>query len=76
MHLLLFILLIGDAAGYLADRQMDVPAAVALGVAGAAVGWVVLRFLVAGSGRVALGVGAVIGAALQSRAWQMDGPRR
>lgn len=80
MPMLLFIAVIGAAAGFLATRlmrvQTDVPTTVALGMAGAALGWVVLRFLVAVSGWVAMFVGAVIGAVLLIRAWQMYGPRR
>lgn len=80
MPMLLFILIIGAAAGFLATRimrvQTDVPTTIALGIAGAAVGWLVLRFLVAVSGWVAWFVGAVIGAVLLIWAWQRYGPRR
>lgn len=79
MPMLLFILIVGAAAGFLATRlmkvQTDVPTTVALGMAGAALGWVVLRFLVAISGWVAWFVGAVAGAMLLIWLWGRLRPR-
>jgi uncharacterized membrane protein YeaQ/YmgE (transglycosylase-associated protein family) len=80
MHTLLLIAIIGPAAGFLATRfmkvQTDVPTTVALGIGGAALGWVLLRFLVAVTGWIAWFVGAVAGAMLLIWAWQRYGPRR
>lgn len=80
MPMILFIVIIGAAAGFVATRMMDlrtdVPTTVALGVAGAAVGWVALRFLVAITGWVAMAVGAVLGAMLLIWLWKTYGPRR
>lgn len=74
MPTILALIIIGAAAGFLATRlmrvQLDVISTVALGVAGALVGWFVLRFLVAVSGWVAGFVGAVIGAMLLIWLWQ------
>jgi uncharacterized membrane protein YeaQ/YmgE (transglycosylase-associated protein family) len=65
---LLFLIIIGAAAGYLATRLMRVevglPAMLAVGILGALIGGFVLRVLLALSG-VAVGfVGAVLGAML------------
>lgn len=74
MPTILALIIIGAAAGFLATRlmrvQLDVISTVALGVAGALVGWFVLRFLVAVSGWVAGFVGAVIGAMLLIWLWK------
>ena len=65
---LLFLIIIGAAAGYLATRLMRVevglPAMLAVGILGALIGGLILRMLLAVSG-VAVGfVGAVLGAML------------
>lgn len=74
MPTILFLVIIGAAAGFLATRfmrvQLDVVTTVALGVAGALVGWFVLRALVAVTGWVAGFVGAVIGSMLLIWLWQ------
>lgn len=74
MPTILALIVIGAAAGFLATRfmrvQLDVITTVALGVAGALVGWFVLRALVAVTGWVAGFVGAVIGAMLLIWLWQ------
>lgn len=74
MPTILALIVIGAAAGFLATRfmrvQLDVIMTVALGVAGALVGWFVLRALVAVTGWVAGFVGAVIGAMLLIWLWQ------
>lgn len=74
MPLLLFIIIIGAAAGFLATRVMrveaDVPTTIGIGVVGAVVGWVLLRFLVAITGWVAMFIGAVLGAMLLIWAWR------
>jgi uncharacterized membrane protein YeaQ/YmgE (transglycosylase-associated protein family) len=74
MPVLLLIVIIGTAAGFLATRfmrvQPDVPTTVVIGVAGSAIGWVVLRFLVTVTGWVAMFAGAVIGAVLLIWLWR------
>ncbi|MCB6177678.1 GlsB/YeaQ/YmgE family stress response membrane protein [Rhodobacter sp. Har01] len=60
------LIIIGAAAGYFATRFMkletDVPTTVAIGIFGALIGGVVLRFLVSLLGAVAGFVGAFLGA--------------
>ncbi len=79
MPMILFIVIIGAAAGFLATRlmkvQADVPTTVAIGVVGSVVGWLILRVLVAVTGSVAMFVGAVLGAVLLLWLWQRFGPR-
>lgn len=74
MPMLLFIVIIGAAAGFLATRLMevrtDVPTTIAIGIAGAAFGWLILRILVAVTGWVAMFVGAVLGAVLLIWLWR------
>ncbi len=70
---ILALVIIGAAAGFLATRlmrlQTDVPTTVVIGVAGALIGGLVLRFLVTVTGLAAGFVGAVIGAVLLIWAW-------
>ncbi|MEH7827333.1 GlsB/YeaQ/YmgE family stress response membrane protein [Gemmobacter denitrificans] len=70
----MLILIIGAAAGFLATRfmrvQMDVITTVALGVAGAAASWVVLRLLVRLTQSGLMFVGAVLGAMALIWVWQ------
>ncbi|WP_096784429.1 GlsB/YeaQ/YmgE family stress response membrane protein [Rhodobacter sp. CZR27] len=74
MTLYLMLLIVGAAAGFLATRFMrleaDVPTTVAIGMAGAVVGWLVLRVLMALTGALALFVGAVAGAMLVIWLWR------
>lgn len=76
---ILLIVIIGAAAGFLATRFMrvnaDVPTTVVIGIAGAVIGWVVLRILIAVTGWVAMFAGAVIGAMALIWAWRVYGPR-
>jgi uncharacterized membrane protein YeaQ/YmgE (transglycosylase-associated protein family) len=71
---ILALVIIGAAAGFLATRlmrlQTDVPTTVVIGVAGALIGGLVLRFLVTVTGLAAGFVGAVIGAVLLIWAWR------
>lgn len=71
---ILILIVIGAAAGFLATRfmrvQTDVPTTIAIGVGGALVGWLILRFLVSITGWVAGFVGAVIGAMALIWLWQ------
>jgi uncharacterized membrane protein YeaQ/YmgE (transglycosylase-associated protein family) len=75
MPMFLLIVIIGAAAGFLATRFMrlhtDVPTTIAIGVAGAVIGWVALRILVAVTGWLAMFLGAVIGAMLLIWLWRM-----
>jgi uncharacterized membrane protein YeaQ/YmgE (transglycosylase-associated protein family) len=63
---ILFLLVIGAAAGFLATRVMRVEmgtlATVMIGVAGALIGGMVIRLLLAATGAVAGFVGAILGA--------------
>ena len=74
MPMILFIVIIGAAAGFLATRFMrieaDVPTTIAIGVVGSVVGWLVLRILVTITGALAMFVGAVLGAVLLLWLWQ------
>lgn len=68
------LMIIGAAAGFLATRfmkvQTDVPTTIVIGVAGALVGGMVLRFLIALTGWMAGLVGAVLGAILLIWLWK------
>ncbi len=74
------LIIIGAAAGFLATRLMkieaDIVTTVAIGIFGALIGWVVLRFLLALTGMAAGFVGAVLGAMLLIWLWQTYGPKR
>ncbi len=74
MPMLLLIVVVGAAAGFLATRamrlQVDVPTTIAIGIAGSVLGWLVLRVLVAITGWLAMFVGAVIGAMLVIWLWR------
>lgn len=74
MPIMLFIVIIGAAAGFLATRFMrieaDVPTTIAIGVVGSVVGWLILRILVTITGTLAMFVGAVLGAVLLLWLWQ------
>jgi len=63
---IVFLIIIGAAAGFLATRLMnvntDVPTTIAIGVLGALVGGLLLRFLLMLTGIAAGFVGAVLGA--------------
>ena len=74
---LVALLIICAAAGFLATRLMkieaDIPTTVAVGVIGALVGGLVLRFLTMVGGWMAGFVGAVAGAALILALWRRYG---
>lgn len=63
---ILFIVIIGAAAGFLATRMMrvqtDVLTTIVIGIVGSVLGWVLLRVLLALSGFAAMFVGGVLGA--------------
>lgn len=74
MPMLLMIVIVGAAAGFLATRvmrlQTDVPTTIVIGIVGALVGTFALRLLVAITGWLALFVGAVLGAMLVIWLWR------
>ncbi len=71
---ILFLIIIGAAAGFLATRILDirasVPATIAVGVLGALIGGLVLRFLLMLTGMAFGFVGALLGALLILWIWQ------
>lgn len=73
MHAILLII-IGAAAGFLATRMMRIEAGIlptiAIGIAGALVGGLVLQLLLTVMGAMAGFVGAVLGALLLIWLWQ------
>jgi uncharacterized membrane protein YeaQ/YmgE (transglycosylase-associated protein family) len=77
---ILFLVIIGAAAGFIATRLMklntDVPTTVAIGIGGALIGGLVLRTLISLTGWMAGFVGAVLGAILLIWLWRTYGPRR
>jgi uncharacterized membrane protein YeaQ/YmgE (transglycosylase-associated protein family) len=66
MPMILFLVMIGATAGLIATRVMQVRAdlvtTVMIGIAGALLGWLVLRMLLAVSGWVVVSLAAVGGA--------------
>lgn len=74
MPMILLIIIIGAAAGFLATRfmkvQADVPTTVAIGVLGSVIGWIILRILVSVTGAAAMFVGSVLGAVFLLWLWQ------
>lgn len=76
---ILWLLIIGAAAGFFATRFMNVQTGVvqtvALGMGGALIGGLVLRGLIAVTGALAGLVGAVLGAMLLIWILQKFGPR-
>jgi uncharacterized membrane protein YeaQ/YmgE (transglycosylase-associated protein family) len=71
---IVFLIIIGAAAGFLATRLMrieaDIITTMAIGIAGALVGGFVLRALLAVMGMLAGLVGAVLGALALIWIWQ------
>ncbi|WP_204113174.1 GlsB/YeaQ/YmgE family stress response membrane protein [Shimia biformata] len=71
---ILFLVIIGAAAGFLATRLMkieaDIVTTIVIGMAGALVGGLVLRTLLAVMGFAAGFIGAVLGALLLIWLWQ------
>ena len=72
---ILFLVIIGAAAGFLATRimrvQADVPTTIAIGIFGALLGGLVLRALITMAGWAAGFVGAVMGALVLIWIWQV-----
>ncbi|CUH86879.1 hypothetical protein PH5382_00798 [Phaeobacter sp. CECT 5382] len=71
---IVFLIIIGAAAGFLATRLMrieaDIITTVVIGIAGALIGGLVLRTLLAVMGMMAGLVGAVLGALALIWLWQ------
>ncbi|MBK6468097.1 MAG: GlsB/YeaQ/YmgE family stress response membrane protein [Rhodobacter sp.] len=69
-----YLIIIGAAAGFLATRVMrldtDIPTTVAIGVFGALIGGLLLRFLIVALGAAAGFVGAFFGALALIWLWQ------
>ncbi len=74
MPIILFLVLVGTAAGLLATRLMridtDVLTPIVLGIMGAALGWLALRFVLALSGWLLLAMAATAGAVGLIWLWQ------
>ncbi|MEM7321382.1 MAG: GlsB/YeaQ/YmgE family stress response membrane protein [Pseudomonadota bacterium] len=70
----LFLIIVGAAAGFLATRIMrieaDIPTTMLIGIAGALIGGFILRMLLTMMGWLSGFVGAVIGALLVIWVWQ------
>ncbi len=75
-----FLIIIGAAAGFIATRMMrldtSVPATILIGIAGALVGGLVLRALLTVLGALSGFIGAILGALLVIWLWQTYGPKR
>ena len=75
----IWLLIIGAAAGFLATRlmrvQASVPATIAIGMGGALIGGLVVRVLLSVMGVFAGLIGAVLGALLLIWFWQTYGPK-
>ena len=72
---LLFLVIIGAAAGFLATRllgmETSIPVTLSIGILGALLGGLVLRFLLVLTGLAAGLVGAVLGAMLLIWLWHL-----
>jgi uncharacterized membrane protein YeaQ/YmgE (transglycosylase-associated protein family) len=77
---ILALIVVGAAAGFIATRMMrlntDIPTTIAIGVIGALISGLVLRFLIVLTGWAAGFVGAVLGAMVLIWLWRTYGPRR
>ncbi len=71
---IVFLMILGAAAGFLATRFMkvrtDVPTTIAIGIGGALIGGLLLRTLLSVMGMLSGLVGAVLGAMLLIWIWQ------
>ena len=69
------LIIIGAAAGFLATRLMrieaDIATTMAIGIAGALIGGLILRFIATAMGLLGGLVGAVLGAMLLIWLWQV-----
>lgn len=77
---IVFLIIVGAAAGFLATRLMDIeadiPTTVLIGVVGALIGGFVLRTLLAVLGWMSGFIGAILGALMVIWLWQRYAPRR
>lgn len=75
----IWLLIIGAAAGFLATRMMrieaSIPVTIAIGMGGALIGGLILRTLLSVMGLAAGLVGAILGALLLIWLWQTYGPK-
>lgn len=75
----IWLLIVGAAAGFLATRMMkveaSVPATIAIGMGGALIGGLILRALLSVMGMFAGLIGAVLGSLLLIWLWQTYGPK-
>ncbi|GGE44102.1 hypothetical protein GCM10011360_34180 [Primorskyibacter flagellatus] len=75
----IWLLIVGAAAGFFATRIMrveaSVPVTVAIGMGGAVIGGLIVRALLSVMGLFAGLVGAVLGALLLIWLWQTYGPK-
>lgn len=75
----IWLLIVGAAAGFLATRMMkvdaSVPATIAIGMGGAVIGGLIVRALLSVMGLFAGLVGAVLGAVLLIWLWKNFGPK-
>ena len=80
MPMIVYLIIIGAAAGFLATRLMkleaDLITTVTIGIFGAIIGGLVLRFLLALTGFAAGFFGAVLGAMLLIWLWRTYWPKR
>lgn len=77
---IVYLIIIGAAAGFIATRLMKfetgVATTISIGILGALVGGLVLRALLTVAGWMSGFVGAVLGAMLLIWLWRTYGPRR
>lgn len=77
---IIYLVIVGAAAGFLATRLMkletDIPTTMLIGIVGALVGGLLLRFLISMLGWMSGFVGAVLGALLVIWLWQRYGPQK
>lgn len=77
---ILFLVIVGAAAGFLATRLMkldaDVPTTIAIGIFGALLGGLMLRMLITMAGWATGFVGAVLGAMALIWLWRAWSSRR
>jgi uncharacterized membrane protein YeaQ/YmgE (transglycosylase-associated protein family) len=75
----IWLLIVGAAAGFLATRMMrieaSIPVTIAVGMGGALIGGLILRALLSVMGLFAGLIGAVLGALLLIWLWQTYGPK-
>ena len=79
MAMIIPLIIIGAAAGYIATRIMKIeaslPVTVLTGILGALIGGLILRFLLAAMGMMSGFVGAVLGSMLLIWLWQKYAPK-